>query len=113
MKALFLKIHKNSMFIHLKDIIPHTINKMGLRRQTEAAHICQIYRRIAPSVFGSESCLNFTKPKCFKNSILYIGVKNSAWGQMVFINRRRIIEAINKELKNGVITDLRTEIKMP
>jgi len=98
------------MFTQLKDIVPKTAAKFGLKRQFDAAYICQMYRKHAPGIFGNEKCLENAYPKSFKNGTLYISVKNGAYGQQVFMYRKKLVDKINEGLKGDVLKEIRTVV---
>jgi len=98
------------MFTHLKDILPKTVNQLGLRRQFDAAHVCQLYRRVIGGILKGAD--QFSSPKSFKNGTLYVYVKNSAYAQQVFMKRKQILTEINKNLGVDLIKELRTEVNI-
>jgi hypothetical protein len=100
------------MFTQLKDLIPRTVNKMGLKRQVDAAYICETYRKIAPSVFDDDSLVNCMAPKYFKDGVLCISVENSAYAQIVFMKKHKLIEKINRELRGAGLKEIRTEVNI-
>ena len=98
------------MFTQLKDLVPRTVNKMGLRKQFDGAYVCQLFRKWAPKVLGDEHCLEFISPGSYKSGTLVVNVKNSVWGQTVFMHRKQLIEKINQESHSVVVKDLRTKL---
>lgn len=84
---------------------------MGLKLQTQAALICEKYRKLAPR-FVHSNALKHTFPKCFRRSTLVIGVENSAWAHQVLISKQGLIEEINRQLGKTQLKNIQTKIEL-
>lgn len=97
------------MFIPIQKILPKAIKKLGLTQETEAALICEKYRKLAPRLIHTNA-LQHTFPKFYRGKTLTIGVTNSAWAATVVAQKEKLIELINGELGKKMVTDLKTRI---
>lgn len=99
------------MFTPIQKILPKSIVKLGFTRETQAALVCERYRKLAPSIIHPE-ILIYTYPKFFRGSTLTIGVENSAWAAQVINNKETLIKVINKSIGKPVINILKTQISV-
>lgn len=97
------------MFTPLQKIIPKTIKSFGIKRQVEAALICEKYRKLAPRLVRSNA-LKHTLPKFYRGKTLVIGVENSAWAEQVLSKKKELMEVINTEMGLQSIVDIKTHI---
>lgn len=96
------------MFIPIQKILPKSITRLGLTRETRAALVCEIYRKFAAQLVHPDA-LKHTSPKFLKGKILTIGVENSAWAQQITNCAGTLLEIINKNLGKEKITKIRTQ----
>lgn len=97
------------MFTSLQKILPQAITKLGMKREIEAALICEKYRKLAPQ-FIHRAALDHTFPKYYRRKILTVGVENSGWAHHLVMRKKELIEAINTSMEKSVIKDIKTKI---
>lgn len=97
------------MFTPLRQLLPHAAARYGLTRQTQAAAVCEHYRRVAQLLIHPEA-LAHTKPLYFRRSILTIGIENGAWAQVVHRGKSKLLQELNARAKGISIKDIRTKI---
>lgn len=96
-------------FTQLSKLLPAAALSRGMKRQVDAAVICQKFRMRAPAAVHPE-VLNYAFPKFVKDKTLTIGVTNAAWGQEIQQKSAALIEAINKEIGFSAIIKIKTSI---
>ena len=99
-------------FLHIKDLMPKAMRKYGIQTECKASHICHLYSKIAPKLFG-EKIMEFSFPKHFKDNRLSIGVANSAWAQELQFKKHLLLKAINDKLGREVVKEIRLVVEMP
>lgn len=97
------------MFIPIQKILPKSIRRLGLTRQTEAALICEKYRKLAPRLIHTNA-LQHTFPKFYRGRALTIGVENSAWAAQVVTHKKELIKIVNEELGKQILCDVKTSV---
>lgn len=97
------------MFTPLQKLFPQALNKIGVRREIEAALICEKYRKLAPKIVHAD-VLAHTLPQFYRRKILTIGVKNSAWAQMVIRQKDALIKGINEALGKPFVENITTKV---
>lgn len=97
------------MFTPIQKIIPHAAASLGIRREIEAALICEKYRKLAPLHVHTDA-LRHTLPKFYRSKTLTIGVENSAWAQQVVTHKKELLEAINTSLGKPLVQNLKTTL---
>ena len=97
------------MFIPIQKILPKSITRLGLTRETKAALVCEIYRKLAPQLVHPEA-LKHTSPKFLKGNVLTIGVENSAWAQQIATQKIVLLKTLNKALGKNPITNIKTRM---
>lgn len=95
------------MFTRLQNIIPSAAIKLGVRREIEAAIVCEKYRACAAEIIHPKA-LNHTAPKFYKNHTLTIAVENPAWAQVVLSHKQKLVAHINGDKK--FLRDLKTSV---
>lgn len=85
------------MFTPLQKILPKAIQRIGLKREIEAALICEKYRKLAPQHIHPEA-LKHTFPKFYKGKTLTIGVEDSSWAHHIATRKEILLKAINESL---------------
>ena len=97
------------MFTPLSKIIPRAAAQLGIKREIEAALICEKYRKLAPRLVHTNA-LKHTFPKFYRNKTLTIAVENPAWAQQVIIHKEELLKALNESLGKKMVEKLRTQI---
>lgn len=97
------------MFTPIQKILPKAIQGLGLRRETEAALICEKYRKIAPRLVHANA-LRYTYPKFYRGRTLMVGVTNPAWAEQIMIRKAELMKAINESLGKKLIQTIKTQI---
>lgn len=102
------------MFTPIQKIIPAAAVRLGIKRQIDAASICEKYRKLAPRLVHTNA-LHHTFPKFYRGKTLTIGVTDSAWAQVVSEKSAGLIRDINKELGTRCVNGLKTQVveKLP
>jgi len=87
------------------------MSTLGVKREVEAAVVCEKYRKIAPRVVHAEA-LQHSFPKSYRNKILTIGVENSAWAAQIKQSAEMIIDEISATLGKGVVVKIKTVVAL-
>lgn len=103
------QFEKFMVFTPIQKILPKTINKFGIKREVEAAAICEKYRKLAPR-FVHANALDHTFPKFYRRKTLTVAVINAGWAHQVISNKKPLLDAINKSLGACTVTELRTQV---
>lgn len=96
-------------FIPIQKILPKAINSIGIKREVEAAVICEKYRKLAPRCIHANA-LEHTSPKYYKGRTLVVAVENSAWAYQVSENKAAILSAINDSLGREAVKIVKTQV---
>jgi predicted nucleic acid-binding Zn ribbon protein len=97
------------MFTPLSKIIPRAAAQLGIKREIEAALICEKYRKLAPRLVHTNA-LKHTFPKFYRNKTLTIAVENPAWAQQVMNCKSALLQAINESLGKKSVEMLKTQV---
>ena len=97
------------MFIPIQKILPKTIAAFGIKREVDAAIICEKYRKFAPRFVHTNALAN-TLPKSYRGKTLTVGVANGAWAEQVVSQKKALIEAINQSLGKKLLEDIKTKV---
>lgn len=97
------------MFVPLSKILPRAAGSLGMKRQLEAALICEKYRKLAPRLVHANA-LKHTFPKYYRDGTLTIGMQSSAWAGQVVKSKQSLLDAINKELGRKTVINIKTSI---
>lgn len=98
------------MYISFQKIIPKALIQLGIKRESNAALICEKYRKCAGKIVHAEASLH-TFPKFYKNKILTIAVENSAWAAQVAKQKMALMDAINTSLGGPKsVENIRTQV---
>lgn len=97
------------MFTPIQKILPKAIKSLGLTRETQAALICEKYRKLAPRLIHTNA-LQHTFPKFYREKILTIGVANSAWAQAVHDKKEELIHSINGSLGKKYVAAIKIKV---
>lgn len=99
----------SDMFTSIQKIIPKAAAKLGVKREVEAALICEKYRKLAPRLIHTNA-LQHTFPKYYRRKTLTIGVENPAWAEQVVKSKGDLITGINTSLGKNIVTNVKTLI---
>jgi hypothetical protein len=94
-------------FVDIKKYLPKAIARYNMTREARAAHVCDRFRALAPSIMGEDAMKKIT-PKFFKGHTLYVSVPNSLWAQRLYVHRHDIIMKLNLDLGKEIVYELRT-----
>ena len=97
------------MFTPIQKIIPKTIKTFGIKREVEAAIICEKYRKLAPRLIHSNALVH-TSPKFYRGKTLTIAVENGAWAQQVIEHKEELLGALNESLGKKSVENIRTTV---
>ncbi len=95
------------MFTPIQQIIPKTAATLGMKRQLEAALVCEKYRKLAPRLVHTNA-LEYTSPISYRGKTLLIGVANSAWAQQVVDRAKDLLKEINRDLNTAKVAKIKT-----
>lgn len=90
---------------NLGDIFEKRLNQLGLKKQVDAAMICETFDKAVLDVFGESGAKN-VKAISYKNSTLKVGVTSSAWANEISL---RQLELKNRE-KMRIVYETKTDI---
>ena len=91
MKAL------KSLLINKKIVLPSDLDDKT---------VFYIFKKVIKEDFGVVGGGKFV-PDYFAKKTLFIKVESSAWASELWMNKKRIIEKINKELGENVLEDIK------
>lgn len=96
-------------FTPLSEILPKAIRSFGVKKELEAALICEHYRKIAPTLIHKDALSN-TRPYHYKDKVLTIGVQSAAWAHVVMQHKDSLIKEINALEKQAAVTTIKTKM---
>lgn len=96
------------MFTSIQNILPKTIQKIGIKTEIDAAQVCEKYRKLAPRIVHADA-LQHTFPKFFRRRSLVIGVEDTNWGHQVMTNREALLAAINECFKEKKVKQIKVQ----
>jgi len=67
-----------------------------------------VFKKVIREDFGNIGIEKFV-PDYFAKGILFIKPESSAWAAELWMNKKRIIEKINKELGDNALEDIKTK----
>ncbi len=98
-------------FTPFQKFLPKAAAHYGVKKEIEAAQICQHFRALTPELFKKlPDAKNYVSPAHYQNRTLTLRVPNSAWAQEVIMRKPQIIEEMNKSFGKEVIRSLRTQL---
>jgi hypothetical protein len=80
------------------------VSKVILDDQT----VFYIFRKIVSQEYGARG-EQYIEPRYYKNKKLFVAVKNSLWMSELQLSRQHFMDAMNKELGDGAITEIKVE----
>lgn len=95
------------MFSSFQSVLPSAIKNLKLKREIEAALICEKYRKLAPR-HVHVNALQHTFPKYFKAQTLTVGVENAAWAAQIKSREAELRKALNDALGREAVQRIRT-----
>lgn len=105
-----LQYHLDSiMFTQLSNIIPRAAARLGIKREVEAALICEKYRKLAPRLIHANA-LKHTFPKFYRDKTLTVAVENSAWAHQVVLHKESLLKAMNESLGKTAVGSIKTVV---
>lgn len=97
------------MFTPLSKLLPRAAARLGIKREIEAALICEKYRKLAPRLVHTNA-LKHTFPKFYRSKTLTIAVENPAWAQQVINCKSALLQAINESLGKTAVSSIKTRL---
>lgn len=85
------------MFLPIKALLPKSIDRRGLKRTFDAAHVCEVTRKILKAAFG-EDVGDWVRPLSFKNNSLYLETQSSGWAQRVHRQKHLLLRNLQSHL---------------
>ena len=98
------------MFTHISNLLPRAMVKKGIKRQAEAAHVCEKFRQIAPELLPPE-VYEHVRVQSFKNKVLTIAVKHPVYAAEINNYKHRLTKSINDALGKQHIASIRTVLE--
>ncbi|MEK9132453.1 MAG: DciA family protein [Patescibacteria group bacterium] len=97
------------MFTPLNQILPRAMIQLGVKKEVDAAIVCERYRKLASKIVHKDA-LNHTFPKSYKGRTLTIGVENSAWAEAVVSKKDALIKELNLAFGKNCVAFLKTRV---
>jgi predicted nucleic acid-binding Zn ribbon protein len=99
-------------FEPFQKFLVRAANQYGMKRQVEAAHICQTSRAVLAHVFAdTETFEQYVEVGYFREGVLVLKVANGAWAQEVVVKKEKIIREVNERIGQEVVKNLRAELR--
>ncbi len=99
-------------FEPFQKFLVRAANQYGMKRQVEAAHICQTSRAVLAHVFAdTETFEQYVEVGYFREGVLVLKVENGAWAQEVIVKKEKIIREVNGRIGEEVVKNLRAELR--
>ncbi len=99
-------------FEPFQKFLVRAANQYGMKRQVEAAHICQTSRAVLAHVFAdTETFEQYVEVGYFREGVLVLKVANGAWAQEVVVKKEKIIREVNGRIGEEVVKNLRAELR--
>lgn len=86
----------------ISDLLPGILSSNGLGRHLNEIRLLECW-----SVVLGKQVTQYTTHLEIKERVLYAKISSSALRHELFLNRRKLIENLNKEVGTTVITDIR------
>lgn len=91
-----------------KKLLEKVIKKAGASHQVEAAQICDACNRILPEI--NKKSTDHAKAFSYKNKVLVILVSNSIWASEIQMSSHKIMEEINEEFKQDLVSRIQFKV---
>ncbi len=95
----------NKTFTPLGQVLGGLLDECRSRNSGGMFHVAQAWKK----AIGAPISEN-TKPYALKGSLLLVFVSSSVWLHQLQFLRNELIECLNRELKDGQITDIKFKI---
>lgn len=82
---------------NIAEAFEKKINQYGIKKQVDAAMICEAFNQSVLEVFGEMGQKN-VRAISFKNDVLKVGVTSSSWASEVGLTKKSLL---NKEVKRA------------
>lgn len=92
----------------LQDLLQKTVYRRGIFRQVVATRICQIFRKSLEKI--NKKAASQCEPLYFRNRVLYVKCKSSAWAQELQMQSHLLVEEINRQMKKEVLERIHFKI---
>lgn len=97
------------MWDSLQNLLPKAAAKYQFRRTLDAIEVCQQFRSLVPRFIPGESLKN-TIPQSYRDRVLTVSVKNSAWAQQLHMRGHLIKDEINRKFGENTVKNLKIVI---
>lgn len=98
-------------FEPFQKFLTRAANTYGMRRQMEAAYVCQTCRTVLLEVFDNPEVVGqYIDAGYFREGVLVIKVENGSWAQEVIVRKDKIMKEVNARLGEEVVKNLRAEL---
>jgi len=100
------------MFEKIINLIPKISENFNVSNELNSSFVCHISKKIIKNYFTSNSIFENFKIISYKNEILIVSAKTSAYAQELNIKKHSIILEINNEIKykNLILKDIKIRI---
>jgi len=82
-------------------ILTKNLRNLGIDRRLKEESIVLNWDRLVGERIASKAI-----PLKVRDSILFVGVENASWRNELFFMKRKIIEELNRSVKDNVIKDI-------
>lgn len=97
------------MFDSFQKFIPKAAAEYNFTKQLQAVQICQEFRSLSKKMLP-EQAQTQTFPKSYDGKTLTIGVLNSAWAEVIAMQKHEFLEAINKKYGTKTLQNIKIEM---
>ena len=94
------------MWTSIRDVLPFTINKLGIKKDIDKIKICKVAEKKIKEMYSYR-----IKVLNFKNGNLIVQCDNYTLANELYLNQKKIIKSINSDLKEEKIKQIRFVIK--
>lgn len=92
-------------FINIKNLLSQSLSRNRIKPQVEATNVLIEFTKLVKQVWGKEVA-ELVEPKYVKNRILYIHCNSSTAASALSLAKSKIVEEINKAMKDELIKDI-------
>ena len=89
----------------LKDLLKKQVVQKKL--SIDDKDVFFVFQKVIKEEFGNVGASNFTA-RHFSNKTIFVQTESSNWASELWLNKKKIIEKINKELGDNLIKDIKT-----
>lgn len=87
---------------NLGDIFEKRLAALGLKKQVDAAMICEAFEKAVFEVFG-EAGINNVKVISYKKNVLKVGVSSSSWASEINLRQLELLNGEKMRIVYGTI----------